>query len=284
VLWSRMSWAVAVALGALLALAGTASADEPPRVTGLPSIGGTPKVGQQLRALNATWVGDQPLEVSWLWLRCSGGDVRDCRGITNATSTNYQVTSADLGKRIRVLLMLSNRRGSAWAISAATPVVTNATPPPVPTPSPTPVATVTPVPPPVAPPAPAPITSPPVTSPVKAPKMMRPFPVIRIRGSLTRTGAKVTLLTVKAPRGASILLRCIGRSCPRDKWAHTASITHVLPFERRLRAGTRLVITVTRPNRIGKHTTFVIRKGKPPRRVDRCIYPGAKKPTACVAA
>ena len=113
--------------------------------------------------------------------------------------------------------------------------------------------------------------------------MMKPFPVIRIRGSLTRTGAKVSLLTVKAPKGAAITLRCFGRSCPVKKWAHAASMIRIFAFQRRLKAGTRIVITVTRPNRIGKHTTFVIRKGKPPKRVDRCLYPGVKKPTKCVA-
>jgi hypothetical protein len=41
------------------------------------------------------------------------------------------------------------------------------------------------------------------------------------------------------------------------------------------------VISVTRPGFIGKHTLIRIRRGKPPVRVDRCLYPGTKRPTAC---
>ena len=49
-------------------------------------------------------------------------------------------------------------------------------------------------------------------------------------------------------------------------------------------AGTRLVIGVTEPGRIGKRTTIVIRRGKAPRRIDHCLMPGARKAVRCRGA
>jgi hypothetical protein len=55
-------------------------------------------------------------------------------------------------------------------------------------------------------------------------------------------------------------------------------------FERHLRAGTRLDVVVRKPERIGKWTTITIRLAAPPRRLDRCPYPGRGEPAACPAA
>jgi hypothetical protein len=111
--------------------------------------------------------------------------------------------------------------------------------------------------------------------------MMRPAPVIRIRGRLSRTGARITLLTVRAPRGARISLRCHGSSCPARRWARATALTRLVRFERNLRAGTKLVIAVTKPGRIGKHTTIVIRGDRAPWRRDRCLRPGTSRRIAC---
>jgi hypothetical protein len=113
--------------------------------------------------------------------------------------------------------------------------------------------------------------------------MMRPVPIVRIRGRLTGDGARITLLTVKAPRGARITVRCRGRSCPTRRWAQATTLTRLTRFHGTLRAGTRLVITVTKRGRIGKHTTIVIRRGAPPKRADRCLYPGSRKAVRCPA-
>jgi hypothetical protein len=284
VLWRRMFYTM---VGTMLVTAAPALAAEPPKVLHIPDVSGTAQAGQQLRAVDADWRGDEPMSVAWTWLRCTTRDVRDCRAISGTNSVTYRAAAADVGKRLRVLLMLSNEQGSAWAISPDTNVVASApSQPPAVTPTPTPVPPVaSPLPGPGAGPVTPPAASPSPSSPSPAakPTMMKPFPVIRISGSLTRVGAKVSLLTVKAPKGAAISLRCFGRSCPANKWAHTASMTRIFAFQRRMRAGTKIVITVTKRNRIGKHTTFVIRKGKPPKRIDRCLYPGVKRPAACGA-
>jgi hypothetical protein len=113
------------------------------------------------------------------------------------------------------------------------------------------------------------------------PPMLDPFPVVRIRGRLTATGARVTLFTVRAPRGVRIDVRCRGSSCPVRRLARTAAVSRLRPFERHLRAGTRLEITVTKPGYIGKWTTIVIRRGAPPKRSDRCRYAGGRRPVPC---
>ena len=94
-----------------------------------------------------------------------------------------------------------------------------------------------------------------------------------MRGRLTLNGARVTLLTVRAPRAAKVTVRCKG-SCPTSRWSPAArkkKLTRVRRFERALKSGTRISVTVTRNGYIGKRTIFVIRKGRAPTRVDNCI-------------
>ena len=45
--------------------------------------------------------------------------------------------------------------------------------------------------------------------------VLAPFPVVRIRGTLTRAGARIGLLGVRAPVGARIEVRCVGGGCAR---------------------------------------------------------------------
>ena len=270
----------AVVLGMLLALAlvpATADA-RPPRITQDPVIAGDAQVGATLEAQGARWTGGGT--PSWQWVRCDDLDADEgfgsCSSIPGATEITYTVTDADLDKYLRVLLVVRNRDGSAWALSLATAAV-SPEPPPEPSPSPTP--------PPPPPPSPAPPAPPPAVQVLDeqaaSPRMMSPAPVVRIRGRLTRSGARITLLTVRAPRGARITVRCIGRRCPARRWARTASLTRVRRFQSAFPGGPRLVISVTKPRRIGKHTTIVIRRGKPPTRLDRCLMPGARKPVEC---
>jgi hypothetical protein len=200
--------------------------------------------------------------------------------------------AADVGSRLQVVVELENSAGETSARSRPTDVVEPAAesePQPEPEPEPEPEPTPEPEagdPPLSAPPRVA-FTAP--TNPIIAPaisgeaqpSLLRPFPTVRIRGWLTDTGARVTLLTVRAPRGARIATRCRGRSCPVRRLARTASSTRLRVFQRHLLAGTRLDISVTKAGYIGKWTTIVIRQGRPPRRADRCVYPGGRRPAPC---
>ena len=114
-------------------------------------------------------------------------------------------------------------------------------------------------------------------------RFIAPFPVIRLAGDFLSRGAFVRLLVVRAPRGALIRVRCEGTRCPvkaaRRKSTHGS--VRFAQFERRLRAGIRLEIFVRQPGRIGKYTRFLVRAGQPPKRVDRCLFPGVQRPKAC---
>ncbi|HEX6584647.1 MAG TPA: PKD domain-containing protein [Thermoleophilaceae bacterium] len=125
----------------------------------------------------------------------------------------------------------------------------------------------------------------PVTPPPTAtrPQMMSPFPVVRMAGTVLRRGALVRILSVRAPRGARLSVRCRGGDCPVRSLTRTSEtrIVRFRRFERRLAAGTELELFVRQPGKIGKYTRFVIRGGKPPSRVDRCLVPGRARPVSC---
>lgn len=286
------SW---VAVLVLLVLAGAdwARADGTPK----PVITGTARVGETLAA-SATLGTVEPARVAWQWLRCEADNAARCKVIAGAAADRYPIVDADLGFRLRVKLEVTGADGTASSErSEATDVVKAApapAPSPTPSPSPTPTPSPTPSPSPSATPSPSPSPAPSGSSGASAqpapigaatrPPMLDPFPVVRIRGSLTRSGARVTLLTVRGPRDVEILVRCRYGSCPRRRLAVTARMTRLRPFERALRAGTRLDIKVVRPGWIGKWTVITIRRGAAPRRKDRCVYPGGLRPVQCPPA
>ena len=115
------------------------------------------------------------------------------------------------------------------------------------------------------------------------PRFMSPFPVIRIAGAVVPRGARIRILSVRAPRGSQVRLRCLGKGCPVGSVA-TTSATRVVrfpKFERMLRAGIRLRIFVRQAGRIGKYTSFRVRAGAPPKRVDLCLFPSRQAPGRC---
>jgi hypothetical protein len=111
--------------------------------------------------------------------------------------------------------------------------------------------------------------------------MIRPFPVVRVSGELTVAGAKIRRLTVSAPKGAKITLKCSGRGCPTKRMAKATKVVHLQKFETNLRAGVKLTITVSKPGYIAKVTTLQIRRGKAPLRTDACRLPGVAKLSRC---
>lgn len=120
------------------------------------------------------------------------------------------------------------------------------------------------------------------------PTLMQPFPVVRIVGAYGPYGVRLSLLTVQAPAGARITVHCNGRGCPVKLAKHTVPANRATPavvafrqFERRLPVGVTLVVRVVKADEIGKYTRLVVRRGKLPRRVDRCVGPTGGKPIAC---
>jgi len=275
---------VAVGLGLLVAVG--ASAHE---ILKGPSIEGIPQQGQTLTA-KATWTGDATMKVEWKWQRCLAVATKTCVLITAGSEPTYVLTAADVGFVIRVRLKLTDSKHSIDKRSRPTSIILPAALPPPPVentgdPEPDDSDSET-----HPPPADKPFNPPanPTTAPPPAGtdhlRVMKPFPVVRIKGRLTPTGAQVTALTVRAPRGASVAVACKGRSCPVRRFARAASLRRFKAFERHLKAGTRLDVIVRKAGRVGKWTTITIRRGAPPRRQDQCAYPGHEQPEPCPAA
>jgi hypothetical protein len=126
-------------------------------------------------------------------------------------------------------------------------------------------------------------------------KLLSPFPVVRISGVLRRGGIRVRLLTVDAPSGAKVRVRCRRRGCPFRRLTRKATsgpggsarghVSRLIKFKRfrgrLLRAGTVVQIFVTKPGTIGKYTRIRVRRGKLPSRADRCMIPGSARPVLC---
>jgi PKD repeat protein len=121
----------------------------------------------------------------------------------------------------------------------------------------------------------------------RAALVMSPFPIVRIRGRAAGSGVVVDLLTVRAPRGAAVLVRCSRQGCPRRRTlVRAVSATtpvRLRELERRYSPGAVLEVYVSLPGRIGKYVRFTSRSGHAPGRADRCLGPGGTQPIPCPA-
>jgi Glycine rich protein len=134
------------------------------------------------------------------------------------------------------------------------------------------------------PPPNTPAQPPPTTELAGPLQLMSPFPVVRIAGRVTTLGARIGLLSVRAPFNATIRVRCRGRGCPRRQAKRARGINRAVRFrrfERSLRIGTVLEVRVSRARVIGKFTRFRIRRGRSPSRRDMCLRPGASRGSPC---
>jgi PKD repeat protein len=109
-------------------------------------------------------------------------------------------------------------------------------------------------------------------------------PLVRIISSPTSTGAHIDLLTVSAPKGAKVGVRCRGGGCPYKRKTTTSKgkSVNLRKLRRSYRAGAIIDIRVTKADTIGKFTRIKIRDDRRPSRVDRCLEPGKpNKPVSC---
>jgi hypothetical protein len=182
--------------------------------------------------------------------------------------------SADAGNMIRVTMWAAEGDDSSYKASDPTEVVktkSGDTPAPPTTPS-GPNFNITPT---QSKPGPA--------LPAGA-KRIKPKPVVRIVGQYTKTGAKITTFTDKAPVGATTTLACSKGTCPvRKQTVKGGHTSHLAKFERTLKAGTHIQLTIARKGYVSEITIVTIRRGHAPVRSDSCLLPGRTKRQKCPA-
>ncbi len=114
---------------------------------------------------------------------------------------------------------------------------------------------------------------------------LSPSPVVRLAGRFTSAGTVVTRLTVKAPAGAWVDVRCRGarRGCRFRRVARRSDGDRwrVRQAQGPLTAGAAVVVRVRRPGALGTYVRFTVRAGAAPKRVDRCLPPRPAKPGSC---
>jgi hypothetical protein len=236
-----------------------------------PSVFGRAIVGHILTGFAGVWSSGLPLELGYQWRRCPVAG--PCTDIPGATSPVYFLGPGDVGLRIQLRVSASSGGATEVRDSEPTEAVSDEREPGAAGSSGT---SETP-----SPPASAP------ASEADRERMIDPFPVVRIRGRFTLHWTRFTLVTVRAPVGAVIAMKCTGRGCPFRNRVRTVSghtLVRISGLERRFSPGVRLVLRITEPGRVGKYTRISIRRGRRPARWDGCVMPGSAESVACPAA
>jgi PKD repeat protein len=109
--------------------------------------------------------------------------------------------------------------------------------------------------------------------------------LIELQGRLSGKFTRVRRLLVRAPVGSKIIVRCLGKRCPKrvTKMSKGSKKLRFKKLERRFRPKTKLIVSVTKDGFIGKQTSWTMRRRKAPLRQDLCLNPGAKAATPCPA-
>ena len=113
---------------------------------------------------------------------------------------------------------------------------------------------------------------------------MSPFPIVRIVGRLTCRGARLRLLSARAPASATILVGCFrrnGRGGSRVQGRGLERAVRFRRFERSLAAGTIIEVYVGRRDAIGKFKRCRVRRRRRPARGDLCLLPRESRGTPC---
>jgi hypothetical protein len=112
--------------------------------------------------------------------------------------------------------------------------------------------------------------------------------VVSNQWAIARRNARLLSLVVhNAPRGARITLTCKGRGCPIKRRRRTVSrelqrvVLHRGFRTRRLRIGTRVRLTITAAETIGRTYTYVVKRGALPTKTTVCRAPGEARGRSC---
>ncbi|MGI8781513.1 MAG: discoidin domain-containing protein [Solirubrobacteraceae bacterium] len=195
------------------------------------------------------------------------------------------VQSAFAARSARYVRLTGVRRATQWGFSIWSgnvfgPEDTVSAPAPAPSSAP-PVATSAPPAGPSAPPSAPAAPSSAAASPVL--RRIAASTRVRLAGSVVGSKTSIRLLSVRSPRAATVRVRCTGPGCPWNVRRRRGS-GRFRELRRVMGAGAVLEVFITQPNTYGKYTRFRIRRGDPPRRMDRCVAHGSRTPVACPAS
>jgi hypothetical protein len=122
-------------------------------------------------------------------------------------------------------------------------------------------------------------------------RIVEPFPTLPSSvGYVWVPKGKATVLKSffirNAQPGSTIHVACKGRCAVKAQTQAVKKAAKVLDLTklvkgRKLKPGTMLEITVTKPQTIGSYTSLTMRKAGGPQKVERCLPPGAKSPQTC---
>jgi hypothetical protein len=106
--------------------------DEAPAVNaGAPAISGTPGAGSTLTADPGDWQGTPTITYTYQWQRCDAAGA-NCVDIPGATGNTYELTDADVGHTIRVVVVANNDAGASSPASSGASAVVEAPTTPAP--------------------------------------------------------------------------------------------------------------------------------------------------------
>ena len=94
------------------------AANAPPANTSKPTISGTARVGESLTANPGTWT-NSPTSFAYQWQSCDENGA-NCASVAGATSQLYGVRTADVDRRLRVLVTARTPAGASTAASDLT--------------------------------------------------------------------------------------------------------------------------------------------------------------------
>ncbi|MBV9214511.1 MAG: hypothetical protein JOZ25_12800 [Actinobacteria bacterium] len=100
---------------------------QPPANTSLPTILGVAEDGKTLTVANGTWTGTPTINFTYQWQRCDSSGA-NCGDVAAATGATYQLTPADVGSTLRVVVTGTNAGGGASATSSPSTTVQPAPP------------------------------------------------------------------------------------------------------------------------------------------------------------
>ena len=125
----------------------------------------------------------------------------------------------------------------------------------------------------------------PATPPAQAgPSKLDPFPVVVVAGRQGRRATRVTELSVRGPRKARVVVRCLGARCQMRRTVATiprAKRLRVKKAQRLYRVGLTIEVRVTGKDRVGKYTKIRFRRSRTPARSDACLQPDSSRPGEC---